>query len=325
MKRHALFNLSGSILLVRPVRLALAASTPVIGFLGSGSPAAYAPFVAAFREGLSEMEYVEGRNVSIEFRWAGNRFERLPGLATELVERKVDVIATGGGTPAAQAAKNATSTIPIVFSGVADPVGAGLVVSLDKPGGNLTGLSDISSKLTPKRLELVSDLVPQAKIIGLLANPNNAATEPMVQSVREAAGARNIRLNVLNAASDSEIDAAFSLVAELGIGAIVIASDPFFASRRERLVALAATYSVPAIYSLREFVVAGGLINFGPSITATYHELGNYAAQILKGAKPADLPVRQSTKFELAINLKAAQALGLTVPQSLRERAELIE
>jgi len=297
----------------------------VVGFLGSGSPTSYAAFITAFRQGLSEMGYAEEKNLRIEFRWAGGRFERLNPLAAELAERKVDVIATGGGTPSARAAKDATSAIPVVFSGVADPVGSGLVQSLDKPGGNLTGISDISSKITATRLELVSELVPAAAVIGLLANPKNASTPSMIAGVQERADAKNIRLDVLNASSDSEIDAALGSAAQRGIGALIVASDPFFASRREQLVALTAGRSLPAIYSLREFVANGGLISYGASITSTYRELGVYAGKILKGAKPADLPVEQSSVFELAINLKTAKALNLAVPESLRSRAELID
>ena len=324
MRRRKFLQCAAVAAVAQPVG-ALAAM-PVIGFLGSGSPASYAPFVAAFRQGLSDMGYVEGQNVTIEFRWAGSRYERLPSLADDLAALKVNVIATSGGTPAARAAKEATSTIPIVFSGVTDPVGAGLVASLAAPGGNLTGISDISSALTPRRLELVSELVPQAAVIGLLVNPNNSAVnEPMIRDVREASHAKHLQLQILNASSDAEIDAALSSLAQQRIGALVVASDPFFSSRREQIVALAASYSVPAIYSLREFVVAGGLINYGPSITGTYRQLGTYVGEILRGAKPADLPVQQAKTFELTINLKTAKALGLTVPQTLLNGAEVIE
>jgi putative ABC transport system substrate-binding protein len=303
---------------------ALQTGMPVIGFLGSGSPVAYGPFVAAFRQGLSDSGFIEGKNVTIEFRWAGGRFDRLPALAADLVEREVDVIVTSGGTPSARAAKDATAKIPIVFSGVTDPIGADLVATLAQPGGNLTGLSDISSQLTPKRLELLVELVPQAKVIGLLVNPNSAVSAPMIRDV-QAAVPEGIKLEILNASSDSEIDTAFSLIPELGVGAVVVASDPFYSSRRDQLVALSLSYSVPAIYSLREFVLAGGLINYGASVTGTYRQQGIYTAKILNGAKPADLPVLQATAFDLAINLKTASALGITVPQSLLARAELIE
>jgi ABC-type uncharacterized transport system substrate-binding protein len=263
LRRRTFLNLSGGILLIGPVRPALAASTPVVGFLGSGSPASYAPFVAAFRQGLNEMGYVEGKNVSIEFRWAGSRFDRLPALAADLVEHKVDVIATSGGTPSARAAKGATSTIPIVFSSVADPVGADLVASLDRSGNNLTGLFDNSSKVTSKRLDLMLELMPEAKVIALLANPKNAANEPMVRGVQETASAKGVQLKILNAVSDEEIAADFDELAQSSIKALVIASDPFFSSRRDQLVALAASHSVPAIYSSTPY--ASSLLRAGSS------------------------------------------------------------
>lgn len=326
MKRRKFLLLSGTAVSCLSLgTYARTASTPVIGFLGSGSPASYAPFVDAFRQGLTEMGYVEGKNVAIEFRWAGSRFERLPALAADLVERKVEVIATIGGTPSARAAKAATATVPIVFSSVADPIGVGLLSNLERPEGNVTGIRDNSSKLTSKRLELLSELVPEAKVIALLVNPNNPANEPMIRAVRETADAKNLQLEVLNAATDTELDAAFSLIVEWRIGGLVVASDPFFSSRREQLIALAAAHSVPAIYTLRALVVAGGLISYGPSITEVYREAAIYVGKILKGAKPADLPVRQPKTFELVINLNTANALGLVLGQSLREGAELIE
>ena len=326
VERRDLLMVAAGMVMARPrAGIAQWGGALVVGFLGSGSPTSYASFVTAFRQGLSEMGYTEEKNLRIEFRWAGGRFERLPPLAMELAERKVDVIATGGGTPSARAAKDATSAIPVVFSGVADPVGSRLVQSLEKPGGNLTGISDISSKITATRLELLSELVPSATLLGLLANPKNASTPGMIAGVEERARARNLQLDVLNATSDGEIDAALSSAAQRGIGAVIIASDPFFASRREQLVALTAGQSLPAIYSLREFVADGGLISYGASITSTYREMGIYVGKILKGAKPADLPVQQSTVFELAINVKTAKALNLAVPDSLRSRAELID
>jgi putative tryptophan/tyrosine transport system substrate-binding protein len=326
MRRRTILSLAAVAMVGRSsVAVAQWASVPVIGFLGSGSPTSYAPFVDAFRQGLTEMGYVEGKNVAIEFRWAGGRFERLPTLAADLVERKVDVIATIGGTPSARAAKAATATIPIVFSSVADPVGVGLLTNLGRPEGNVTGISDNSSKLTPKRLELLSELVPEAKAIALLVNPNNPANESMLRDVREVADAKNLQLEVFNAATDTELDAAFSSIVERRIGALVVASDPFFSSRREQLVALAAAHSVPAIYTLRALVVAGGLISYGASITEVYREAAIYVGKILKGTKPADLPVQQPKTFELVINLNTANKLGLIVGQSLRDHAELIE
>jgi putative ABC transport system substrate-binding protein len=326
MRRRTFLSLA-AVAVAGPSSAALAerASGPVIGFLGSGSPASYAPFVEAFRQGLTEMGYVEGKNVAIEFRWAGSRFERLPALAADLVERKVEVIATIGGTPSARAAKAATATIPIVFSSVADPIGVGLLTNLERPEGNVTGIRDNSSKLTSKRLELLSELAPEARVFALLVNPNNPANESMIRAVRETADAKNLQLEVLNAGTDTELDAAFSSIVERRIGGLVVASDPFFSSRREQLVALAAAHSVPAIYTLRALVLAGGLISYGPSITEVYRQAAIYVGKILEGAKPADLPVQQPKTFELVINLNTANALGVVLGQSLREGAELIE
>ena len=299
---------------------------PAIGYLASGSPGSRAPDLAAFRQGLSETGYVEGQNVTIEYRWAEGSYDRLPALAADLVARKVDVIVTTGGLPPALAAKSATSTIPIVFSAGIDPVAEGLVASLARPGGNLTGFSIFVSELMPKRLELLSELVPQAKVIAFLVNPNNAATARAVRVPQEAARAKGVQLAIVKAGSDSEIDAAFATLVQLRAGALIVDGDPFFSSRREQLVVLAARHAIPAIYEYRDFAASGGLISYGPSITAAARQLGNYAGRILKGEKPADLPVQQPTTFELVINLKTAKALGLAVPQSLLARAdEVIE
>jgi putative ABC transport system substrate-binding protein len=297
---------------------------PVIGYLSFASPGPFAPLVAALRQGLSEAGYVEGQNVVIEYRWAEGRYDRLPALATDLVDRKVDVIAASG-PPSALAAKGATSTIPIVFSS-GDPIGEGLVASLARPSANLTGVSLYTAELMPKRLELLCDLVPQAGVIALLVNPNNPNTEPMIRDLQEAARAKGVQLPILNAAAEGEIDAAFALLVQAHVGGLVVGTDPFFNSRREQLVALAARHAVPAIYEWREFTAAGGLISYGSSLTAAYRRVGIYAGRILKGASPADLPVEQPTRFELVVNLKTAQALGLTVPPSILARAdEVIE
>jgi putative tryptophan/tyrosine transport system substrate-binding protein len=280
--------------------------------------------VAAFLQGLSETGYVDGKNVAIEHRWAEGDYDRLAALAADLVRRKVDVIAALG-IPSALAAKSATSTIPIVFS-VGDAVERGLVTSLARPGGNLTGVSLLNVELTPKRLELISELVPQAGVIALLVNPNNPNTERTIRDMEEAARAKGVQLNILRAGTESEIDAAFASLVQLPAGALVVVGDPLFINRREQLVALASRHAVPAIYALREYAAAGGLISYGTSFTAAYRQLGTYAGKILKGAKPADLPVEQPTTFELVVNLKTAKALGLTVPPSILARAdEVIE
>ena len=299
---------------------------PVIGWLSSASPGPFASFVAAFHQGLSETGYVEGQNVAIEYRWAEGRYDRLPALAADLVGRKVDVIATSGGTSPALAAKTATLTIPIVFETGTDPVEKGLVASFARPGGNLTGFTILTAELMPKRLELLSEMVPQAKMIALLANPNNLAAERMMRDVQEAARAKGVQLQILKAGAENEFETAFATLVQSHAGGLLVGNDPFFFSRREELVALAARHVVPAMYEWREFAAAGGLISYGTSFAAVNRQVGVYAGRILKGAKPADLPVEQPTRFELVVNLKTAKALGLTVPPSILSRAdEVIE
>jgi putative ABC transport system substrate-binding protein len=325
MRRRELMLLLGGAITTPRALSAQQKAMPVIGFLGSASPGLYASQVAAFHQGLRETGYGEGQNVAIEYRWAEGHYERLPALVADLVGRKVDVIATSGGDLSAIAAKNATSTIPIVFV-AADPVGVGLVASLARPGGNLTGFNVVAGKLNPKRLYLLSELVPQAGVIALLVNQNNPNAERITRDVREAARDKRLEFHILRAGTEAEIDAAFATLVQLHAGGLVVGTDPFFTSRGDQLVALAARHAVPAIYFGREFAAAGGLISYGPSVTRMYHQAGAYVGRVLAGAKPSDLPVQQPTTFELVINLKTANALGLTVPQSILARAdEVIE
>jgi len=298
---------------------------PVVGFLGVASQPTEAS-MAAFRQGLSETGYTEGQNVAIQYRWAEGHHDRLPALAGDLVDRKVDVIVTSGGTPSALAAMHATSTIPIVFS-TGDPVELGLVASLARPGANLTGVSIMLTELMPKRLDLLSQLAPQAGVIALLVNPNNAiAAEPMIRNVREAARAKGLQFHILKAGTESEIEAAYAALAQLRDRALLVTLDPLFNNRIDQLVALAARYVIPAIYASRDFAAAGGLMSYGPSLVYSVRQQGVYAGKILNGAKPADLPVEQPTTFELVVNLKTAKELGLTVPPSILARAdEVIE
>jgi putative tryptophan/tyrosine transport system substrate-binding protein len=322
MNRRELMLLAGAMTAARGIR-AQQKAMPVIGYLSGGSPDESAPL--AFRRGLSDTGYVEGQNVAIEYRWAEGHYDRLPALAADLVGHKVDVIATTGG-PSVLAAKSATSTIPIVFSSGADPVELGLVASLARPGGNLTGVNFISIELMPKRLELLSDLVPQARVITLLVNPNNPIAERIIGNMQEAARAKGVQLAILMASTGSEIDTAFATLVQQHAGALVVGGDTFFASRLDHFVALAARYTVPAIYEWREWVAAGGLISYGPGLTGNWHLVGTYVGKILKGAKLADLPVQRPTTFELVVNLNTAKALGLTIPPTILARAdEVIE
>jgi putative ABC transport system substrate-binding protein len=297
---------------------------PVIGYLSARSPDDTAHLVAAFRRGLGEQGFVEGQNVTIEYRWALGQYDRLPAMATELVRLPVTVLAATGGEPAALAAKVATSTIPIVFTVGGDPVKLGLVASYNQPGGNATGVSLLTSPLEAKRLGLLRELVPQATTIGFLLNPN--LDRDQLSGVQEAARTINLQIHVLRASTDREIDLAFETVAPQRIQALAVAGDPFFDTRREKLVALAARHAVPTMYHFREFAVAGGLVSYGIDPIDPYRLVGVYTGRVLKGVKPAELPVQQSTKFEFVINLKTAKALGLDVPPGLSARAdEVIE
>ena len=325
MNRRELMLLLGGAMTAPHATQAQQRAIPVIGFLGSTSPAPYATQVAAFLRGLEEMGYIEGQNVAIEYRWAEGRFEQLPALAADLVGRKVDVIAADAVT-STRAAKDATSTVPVVFISGSDPVERGLVASLARPGGNLTGVAMMVAELAPKRFELLSEMVPQASVIALLVNPNNVQTEAVIRGVREAARAKAVQLQILKASTEGEIDAAFGTLMQLQAGALVVGPDVFLYSRREQLVALAARYRIPAIHEWRGAVAAGGLVSYGTDITGVFRQLGIYAGKILKGAKPADLPVEQPTRFELVVNLNTAKTLGLTVPPSILARAdEVIE
>jgi putative tryptophan/tyrosine transport system substrate-binding protein len=326
LRREVIALISGAVAAWPLAARAQQKPAPVIGFVGLGLPGPSAPDVAAFRRGLSETGYVEGQSLTIEYRWAEGRPDRLPALAVDLVDRKVDVIATVGGTPAALAAENATSTIPIIFFTGNDPVATGLVDSLARPGGNLTGVAIMATELTPKRLELLSELVPQAGKIALLVNPTVSATEGVIKDMQEAARTKGVQLPILKASTESEIETVFAAFAQQQAAGLVVGVDSFFTSQREQLVALASRYAVPAIYSGRQFAAIGGLISYGTSNTAAFRQLGVYAGKILKGAKPVDLPVERPTRFELVVNLKTAKALGLTVPPSILARAdEVIE
>lgn len=299
---------------------------PTIGVLAAATPAAFDRFLAGFHAGLAETGFAEGRNVAIEFRWAQGRYDRLPALAAELVALKVDLILASGGAPPAFAAKAATSSIPIVFTAIADPREGGLVESLNRPGGNLTGVTILTAELDSKRLELLCTLVPEAKIVAALANPQRSDSAKQTQDVQTAAATLARELVVLRAGTEAEIDAAFAELKSRGAGALAVLADPFFTGRREQIVALAARHAMPAMYQWREFATIGGLASYGPSITDAYRQAGVYAGRILNGEKPALLPVLQPTKFEFVLNLRTAKTLGLEVPDPLLARAdEVIE
>jgi putative ABC transport system substrate-binding protein len=302
------------------------ASMPVIGVLGGTSRAEWVAFLAAFDRGLKEVGYIEDQNVKIEYRWADNQYDRLTALAADLVDRQVAVIAALGGTPSALAAKRATSAIPIVFLVGRDPVELELVASFNRPGGNVTGVNMLNVALAEKRLELVRELVPKATVIAILFNPDNPNGQSYVSELEPIARAAGQRLLVLSANNEHDLDAAFATLVQSRADAVVVAPDPFLDSRPDRVIALAARDAIPAIYQWREFVVAGGLISYGTSLADAHRQQGVYVGSILKGTRPADLPVIQPTRFELVVNLKTAKALGLTVPLTLQARAdEVIE
>ena len=299
---------------------------PVVGWLNAGGFAASTAYVAAFRRGLGETGYVEGQNVAVEYRWADDQYDRVPTLAADLVARKVDVIATLGTLTTVNAARKATNTIPIVFGTGGDPVAMGLVSSLARPDGNLTGVSYLVADLGPKRLDLLVQAVPRAKRIAFLVNPKNPNSARGARDAQGAAKPLGVQLLVVKAAFEDEIDQAFATMVNEGAGAVVIQADPFFLSRRAQLVALAARLAVPAIYTWRDFAAEGGLISYGPDLGDVYRQIGNYVGRILKGARPADLPVVQPTRLQLVVNMKTAKALGLAMPPAILAGAdEVIE
>jgi putative ABC transport system substrate-binding protein len=327
MRRRDLITLFGSVAVAYPFAVrAQQSAMPVIGYLGSASAEQWAERLRAFRQGLSEAGFVEGQNVAIEYRWADGHYDRLGALVDDLVRRQVAVIVTPGSAPAALAAKAATRTIPIVFETGVDPVAVGLVDSLNRPGGNVTGAAAIGFELGPKRLELLHELVPAATTVALIVNPANLGTEEFNKLMQSAAGALGLQLLVLSASTASEIDSAFAQFVHLRVGGFLTNPDPFLNSRSAQLVALMIRYAVPANFHLRAFAVAGGLMSYGTPIAETHRLAGLYTGRILKGEKPADLPVQQSTKVELIINMRTAKALGISVPVSLLGRAdEVIE
>jgi putative tryptophan/tyrosine transport system substrate-binding protein len=325
-RRTFIGSVAGGLLVAPLAARAQKSGIPVIGFLCSASPAQWTANVAGFRQGLSDAGYVEGKNVAIEFRWAEGHYDRLSALAADLVSGHIAVLVATGGPDSAQAAKAATSTIPIVFTTGADPVQLGVVASLGHPGGNATGVSIVTVGLAAKRMELLHELVPKATVIALIVNPNGLNAVSEAETAQAVARSFGQQLQVLRAGTEQQIDAAFARLVQLRAGALLVGSDSFFNVRREQFVALAARHAVPAIFELREFVTVGGMMSYGPSLPEAYRQAGIYTGKVLNGAKPADLPVLQPTKFELIINLKTAKALGLTIPQSLLLRAtELIQ
>jgi putative tryptophan/tyrosine transport system substrate-binding protein len=324
-RREFIFTLGGAAAAWPLAARAQQAGMPVVGFLNSASPVApFARYRSAFLLGLKDVDFVDGQNVAIEYRWADEQYDRLPSLAAELVRREVNVIAATGGTVSALAARAATATIPIVFTMGGDPVKLGLVASFSRPGGNVTGMVLFSVELEAKKLELLHELVPKTSTIALLVNQNSPNAESITRGVRSAAQGRGLQLLTLTVSTEDDLEAAFATVLQRRAGGLVVSADPFLERRRDVLVALAARHTLPAIYHWREFATAGGLISYGDNIASAYRNAGHYTGEILKGKKPADLPVQQATRIELIINLKTAKALGLTVPLPLLGRADQV-
>jgi putative ABC transport system substrate-binding protein len=325
MKRRNFIGLAGSVAAWPLVARAQRPSMPVVGFLGATSPEGYATFVGGFQRGLKEAGFVDGDNVATIYRWAEGQYDRLPGLAAELVSRRVSVIVATGGLPSSLAAKQATETIPIVFTLGSDPVKFGLVSSLNRPNGNITGVTLLAYLLDAKRVELMHELVPDASVVALLANPNSPAqAEAQYADVEAAVQKFGQQLVILKAGTDSEIDSAIAGVAEKKATVLLVSADPLFLSRRDQLVALVTRHAIPSIYEFRQFAEAGGLMSYGINLVDAFRQAGIYVGKILGGAKPADLPVLQPVKFELVINLKTAKMLGLTVPNTMLVAADQV-
>lgn len=323
MRRREFLTFLGGVTAAWPVAArAQQTAMPVIGYLGAQSPAAFASRLRAFRQGLGETGYAEGQNVAIEFRWAEGQHDRLPALAADLVARRVAVIVAPGGAPAGLAAKSATTTVPIVFEMGADPVAMGLVRSLSRPGGNLTGVTSLSVEVTPKRLEFLHEMITGADAFAVLVNPTSPTVDSQLWNLQALARERGLRLEVLQARTEQDFDAVFAALPQMRAAGLVIASDTLFGTHGEQLAALAVRHAVPAIHQSRDFTIAGGLMSYGGSFAESHRQAGVYTGLVLKGAKPADLPVQQVTKVELFINLKAAKTLGVTFPPSLLGRAD---
>ena len=325
MRRRDFLALLGSMAAAGSLRAeAQTPAMPVIGFLNSASPGPAATLVAAFRHGLNKAGYVEGQNVAIEYRWAEGQYDRLPAMASDLVRRNVSLIAATGGLVVAQAAKGATSTIPVLFIAGFDPVREGLAASINRPGGNATGVSVYTAELGPKRLELLRELLPNVVKIAMLVNPHSISTEIERKDLEEATRGTGLQLLVLEASAEGDLEKAVNDAVNQGAGALIVSADAFFTSRRSQIVALAAQYALPASYPWLQYAEAGGLISYGPNLTWAYEQIGVYASRILKGAKPEDLPVQLPTTFEMVINLKTAKALGLSIPPFVLARADRV-